>query len=569
MPGSTTRLGLPFPTGGDPFKPASVDFPALANALDLIVARNPQAVLSAQPVLDVGIAGQIRAGRALALADFTTLLGLSAPAGLYPLSDVNDASGNARNLTNKGTVPFGVGINGLSTTAAVFAGSTAQALYIADVGAGDPFRIRSGSIGVWWRTAKRGTVQAVVAKYGATAGVSSYLLGVDSTNVARVQLTDGTTTLTLLGQTDVADDRWHFVVVVFGGSFARLYVDGALEAAGALAAALNSAATAPLNVGGCAADGSTAATSPFYGRADEAFVTADVLNAEQIRVLMAAKAAHGLAYTPTRAHLAVRRRSRGGPLVVGDFPTSPRRLYNFTAGALTDAGLDGTSVTNNNGAVSVAGGDGAASGGYAFAGASSQYLSASDTGLPATTTARTFGGWLRTTTVSGTLVSYGGATTAGVRVGVDASGLPFVSDGTTIVTGAVAVTDGALHHVVAVIDPSPGDGLKFKLYVDGTLVATSTATPNSLTLGGANAFRVGRDTSAATAYLTGAADGVFVADAAYTPEQIRAVIAKGSLALGPSPKDEGAHVEGFDATNVYVLHDSLGSQDQVDLSVAA
>src|SRR5947199_4674575 len=99
MPGSTTRLALPYPLPGDPFRPASVDFPALANALDAIVARNPAAVLAAQQILEVGRVGQVRAGRSLAAADFTTLLGLSAPVGLYPLSDVTDASGNARTLT--------------------------------------------------------------------------------------------------------------------------------------------------------------------------------------------------------------------------------------------------------------------------------------------------------------------------------------------------------------------------------------------------------------------------------------------------------------------------------------
>ena len=51
-------------------------------------------------------------------------------------------------LLNKGAVPFDVGINGQANTAAKFVGSTAQALYISDTGATDPFRIKTGSIGM-------------------------------------------------------------------------------------------------------------------------------------------------------------------------------------------------------------------------------------------------------------------------------------------------------------------------------------------------------------------------------------------------------------------------------------
>ena len=116
-----------------------------------------------------GWSGQIRAGRQLTAADFTAL-GLSAPAGLWNLSDLTDVSGNGRALTNKGAVPFGVGINGLASTAAVFAGATTQALYIANAGAADPFRIKTGSWGCWFRTAKRATGVCLLTKRGGAAG---------------------------------------------------------------------------------------------------------------------------------------------------------------------------------------------------------------------------------------------------------------------------------------------------------------------------------------------------------------------------------------------------------------
>ena len=103
-------------------------------------------VLAAVPVLDVGMSGQIRAGRQLAIADFTNM-GLSAPIGLWNLSDLTDASGHGRALLNKGGVTFASGINGAANTAAQFQGNVNQALYISDTGAADPFRITVGSWG--------------------------------------------------------------------------------------------------------------------------------------------------------------------------------------------------------------------------------------------------------------------------------------------------------------------------------------------------------------------------------------------------------------------------------------
>jgi hypothetical protein len=172
-------------------------------------------VLSGVPVLDVGMVNQRRAGRQLANADFTAL-GLSVPIALWNLSDTNDASGNTRVLINKGGVGFGTGINGIANTAAIFTGSTAQALYIADTGAADPFRIKTGSWGCWFRTAKRATGQNLFGKLGPRRSVSH---GSPSPppNVAQRLMGEhgrGGRAGSVSGVSDVADDRWHFAVAV-------------------------------------------------------------------------------------------------------------------------------------------------------------------------------------------------------------------------------------------------------------------------------------------------------------------------------------------------------------------
>lgn len=573
---TTTRLTLPYPEPND-----TVDVPrdvlALANRLDIIAAREAGAPAAAVAVSDVGVLNQIRAGRQLAAADFT-VLGLGAPAGLWNLSNVNDSSGSARTLTNKGTVPFGVGINGLATTAAQFAGSTAQALYRADTGAADPFRILTGSWGCWFRTAKRNVAQQLLSKWGAS-GAQSWCVYVDpaGNRVTVGVSTNGTNYLTPFGGSDVADDRWHHAVGTYDGTTARVYVDGVLEAAATGLMSDSSAATslfataAPLNIGGAAADAGTVTTNPAYGRVDEAFVTADILSDEQVRNLYCAKIAHGYTTTPVRVNLNVRRRLRGGTLATTDFPTTPLRLHNFTAAALTDQGSNGVVLTSNPGTgaiVSVASSDGTQGGAYSFAGAHTG-LSSTDAGLPAALTARSYGAWFKTgspSVSSGAVLAWGTVGTADARAYISTPGVLFAVSGADSITGPY-VMDGQWHFLVVTEDNAAGDGLKRKLYVDGRVVGVSTVL-NTLTLAGANRFRVGASADGTNPFI-GQIDGAFVAGYALTTDQVTAIFNKASQAMAPSPKNAGDHVEAMDATNLLVTFDTLDGQNTIDLGVAA
>jgi hypothetical protein len=179
------------------------------------------------PVVRVGQVNQCRAGRQLALSDFTNL-GLSAPRGLWNLSDLTDASGNARALTNKGGVAFAPGVNGAVTTrrssparparrstSLTPARPTRSASPPArgDAGSARPSAARCRTCSPSYRQASGATSACVVSRSRC------------STNVATVG--DGARS-TATGVTDVADDRWHFAWP-FDGSVLRLYVDGVLE----------------------------------------------------------------------------------------------------------------------------------------------------------------------------------------------------------------------------------------------------------------------------------------------------------------------------------------------------
>lgn len=529
-------------------------------------------VLSGQQVYEPGVPGQVRAGRQLVATDFTTQLGLAAPVAVWNLSDLTDASGNARTLTNKGTVPFGVGINGLASTAAVFAGSTGQSLWRADSGGGDPFRIPVGSISAWVRTAKRSTFQYVLSRQDSSVAANrSYYLSIDSTNVALAVAHVGGAANTgpqCIGTSDIADDRWHMITFVYDGVAGYLYVDGELEsfATGAADGPMNMAAS-PVTISGQAADQTLTAAlaSPMYGRIDEAFVTPDILDAEQVRFLYCAKIAHGFPAAPTNVRLSVRRQRRGGTLLAGDFPTQPVRLHNFTAGALTDAGSGGVALTNNNTAVAVAGADGVQGNAFNLRSGASQSLSSTDAGLPAGTATRSYGAWFKTINLSATIVGWGTTSTADARVGIFSGGSLGMINGADQPFAPV-VTDGEWHFVVIVEDNSAGDGVKRKMYLDGRLVLTST-TLNTITLAGANRFRVGAFPDASGNFFDGDVDGVFVCNYALTADEAAKLFAKGSLALGASPKDPGAHIEAVDATNIYAVLD-IDPQHLVDLVVA-
>jgi hypothetical protein len=517
-------------------------------------------------VSDIGQSGQIRAGRQLAATDFTNM-GLAVPLGLWNLGDLTDASGNGRALTNKGSVPFGVGINGTATTAAQFAGSTAQALYIADTGGADPFRIKTGSWGCWFRTAKRTQVQYLMAKAGGavTPAVTAWTLSISSGNVLVSNISEGSTLPGTSGVTDVCDDRWHFAVITHDGTRLRIYVDGALDGSN-VAAIVIAGAAQPLNIGAVGADGATAASAAHYGRVDEAFVTADVLTEDQIRLLYSARLAHTLAAVPGDTRILIRRRRRGGPLATTDFPTTPVRLHNFTAGVLTDQGTGGVTLAPVGGGtiVTVGGADGIKDGAYSFAGAHTG-LGATDAGLPAGTTARSYGCWFKTTTAAGAIaiIGWGTLSTADARIYINTGVIQFASGADNVFAGNVA--DGLWHQVIGVEDNAAGDGVKRKLYLDGRVVQGSTVL-NTLTLVGANRFRVGANPDG-TGPFVGQIDGAFVHSVALTGEQVRALYSVGSQQLAASPKDAADHVEAVTSTDLLLVLDSVEATDSVDVTV--
>jgi hypothetical protein len=532
-------------------------------------------VLSAS-ILEVGAVGQVRAGRQLSVVDFTDLK-VTAPLGLWNLSDTSDASGNARVLINRGPtpVPFGVGINGLASTCAVFVGSTTQALYIVDSGAADPFRIATGSWGCWFRTAKRGAVQSLIGKWGGTGPTSAYLAYIHLDNRLKADYSDGVNKFSGPSSvTDVADDRWHFVVVTHDGGALRLYLDGVLEGVRSGVNPLPLIA-APLNIGAFGADAGVAGSSPHYGRIDEAFVTNEVLYEDQIRILYAARLTHTLGAAPREATLAVHRKRKGGAFLSSYFTTTPLRLYNFTQ--TTASGTAWEIDQGSNAVVLTAqgagpvfgqvGADGRRWGGVGFNGAGS--AATTDAGLPAGTAARSYGCWVKTSSaVNQTILGWGTSGAADARFSTQATGALVAYSGADVMTGP-SINDGQWHLVIVAEDnaAASGDGVKRKLYLDGRLVAGSTVL-NAITLAGALRFRVGAAPDGALPF-TGQVDAVFVCGYAMAQDEVLRLWSKGGQDLGVNPKNVGDHIERLGADGVLFIGDTLEPQHSIDIGVVA
>lgn len=530
------------------------------DAFNLTLPIAPTAnVLSATQVKDIGEVGQIRAGRVLSLQDFTNL-GLSAPVGIYNLSDNTDVSGNGRNLLSRNS-PFTLGITGTANEASQFNGDpslgTGALKFIDDVGVSDPFRIRTGSWGCWFRTAKRGTQQMIISKSGATFGYYIYINGV---NALQGQIsTDGTNTPVASGITDVADDRWHFGVVTYDGTKLRLYLDANLEMTTDIMGTINGSAGS-FNIGGYGGNQLTVTTSPFFGRVDEAFVTTDILNLDQIRNLYCASVPHLLGAVPTDARMTIRRHRRGSPLPVSSFPAQPVRLYN-TANSLIDEGSNALNLTISGGSVvSVGGPNGASNDAYHFNGSGS--LQANDTGLPSGTQSRSYGLWIKSTSATAAgVLCWGTLSTADSRIIVSTVVSSF--NGADSITGP-GIVDSLWHFVVATEDNLAIDSLKRKLYVDGRLVGSSTVL-NSITLAGANAFRLGANQNG-TAPFSGQLSRGFVYQGVLTPEQIHTLYNTGS----PQNKNLKAvndNVEDLGLSRLLVTFDDIEGSDKIDLQV--
>ena len=537
-------------------------------------------VLIEHAILDIGILGQIRAGRTLEAADFDNV-GLDPPTGLWNFSDnANDVSGNGRNLSARGAAVYVRGIDGDVSTAAMFDGT--KAFYRDDVGdATDPFRLKFGSFGAWIRTPKQGTQMHFLTKRGSSPQLGYWLRVRTGNDICWGFSVSGSDVFEVYSLTKVCDDRWHFIVGTYDGVLQNLYIDGALEATQLRGSSGNQqifGSNAPFNIGAFAANAGGIGAEPFFGRVDEPFVTPEILSADKVFNLYCAKIPHTLGEIPSGASINVHPGAKGASLVPGDFPSPPLRLYNFSGGVLTNEGSDsGATLTAIGTPVSVSGVDGTKGNAMSLFGA--QRFTATDAGLPAGTNPLSYGCWFKCSNgTSGTetpapglyVLTYGATNgTNDTRIFIAKGNICFGTGGGTPITGPF-VADGQWHFVVVVHDPADLQGLKRKYYLDGRLVASNTGL-NSIALGSpaaTNKFVVGSSLASGNNFI-GQVDTVFVADYPLILGDINALYTKSLYEHLPSPKNAGDHIQSMSDTDLLAVFDTLDIAHKVSLKVMA
>jgi hypothetical protein len=139
--------------------------------------------------------------------------------------------------------------------------------------------------------------------------------------------------------------------------------------------------------------------------------------------------------------------------------------------------------------------------------------------------------------------------------------------GGDVITGPF-ISDGQWHQAIVTEDNAAGDLVKRKLYVDGRIVGGSTVL-TSLTLAGANSFRIGAASNASAPVHRPDRRRVRHRLRHDHSNEVLGLYAKGSQDLGASPKNAGDHVERLDAASVLAVFDTLESQHTVDLGVVA
>lgn len=515
-------------------------------------------------VYEVGVPGNIRAGRELTVQDFLDC-GLSAPRALWNLSTLQDSSGNGLHLTNGGTTPP------LPTKGVM--GDVNGARYFSGQGATPPFlsapstaQQAYGSWSCWFRSARKDLYQDLISVYDA-GGLLSYEMQIGGArgNVRALISVSGNDTVFWFseGQSYVCDNKFHFVTYTWDGSFIQIFLDGRLDFMGripfgaAVPGPLYTGHAKPVYIGSRQVN----VNARVAGTIDEVSICPEVMTLAQHRHLMAAKIEHNQENATTRKlGVYFDRYTRTSKYEASDFPTQPLVGYNFNSGHLYRDNYG--SLSKHLGSVvgtltEYSDVDGSSTGGVASTTGVASYFQASDTGLPASSESFTASVWLKWSDLS----SWAGFMAFGNSIGTGAfriyCGMAGVDPGKIVVdtqaTALILTTPQGMHdadwHQVVFVQDYEKLGEKVTLYVDGVSVGSVDTYSGTWTTGTSNSFRVGTSWTTKQ-YFT----GVFVCKYAMKPEEVAFLYSKrGKLMVPDFEVDSRKIVTKVDDSHVYVV----------------
>lgn len=408
---------------------------------------------------------------------------LSANTGYWKFdNDVFDYSGYGNNGTNN-NVAFQAGKNSVLDQAASFNGTNSYASVPHQAGLTMGAASQAFTITAWIKTSSSNT--SFLAK-GRVSGSSNidYSLGLSGGKLQfwRWQQSPGSAeTFTNTSGASLNDNAWHHVAFVNeNASSHKLYVDGLLVETSAATWTLTSSNTEALTLGRY--KNATYGDHYYNGLLDDVKIYQTALTADQITQVFE-------------------------PLTVGHW-----QFEN----AVTDSSANGNNGTNN-GASYVTGKDAALGNALSFNGTNNYVGVAHHSTLTRGTASQAFtiAAWIKTSGSNASFLAKGRTASANnidYILGLSGGKLQFVNwrqtpnaSETVTNTSGASLNDNAWHHVAFVNESATSH----KLYVDGSLVETSTATW-TLTTSNTDALTLGRYQNATygDSYYNGLLDDV-------------------------------------------------------------
>ncbi len=206
---------------------------------------------------------------------------------------IRDVSNAANQLTNNGSVTFGV--SGVRGTGMTFTQGTSDYLCsetgVANGSCDDDsdFDNTTGdmSVGAWVKRSASGTdVDVIAADWGNAIGDQEFRLYFDATDFPTFQTTDGTSTTTSVSPTAITDTNWHHITAQFNNSTANiqyLYVDGRLVDSDTASSTDQPNNTVAFTIGADLSGAANTAANFFRGTIDEVYYDREGLDPSYIR----------------------------------------------------------------------------------------------------------------------------------------------------------------------------------------------------------------------------------------------------------------------------------------------
>ena len=138
------------------------------------------------------------------------------------------------------------------------------------------------TVEAWVKPSKTGARQSMVSKWDGWVD-ASYSLELTSANKFLFYLHNGMATQSITGTTVITPGTWYHVAATYDGAYARLYVNGILEAGPTALVPPMTTSSVPLRIGASAGPSPYPLHSPYGGVIDEVRIWNRVLTAEEIK----------------------------------------------------------------------------------------------------------------------------------------------------------------------------------------------------------------------------------------------------------------------------------------------